>query len=162
MQKLGYKLPMIGSWTLSMSNFIDAAKDNGNGAAMPQTFIQNGASSEKAKKFIADYQKQYNVDRIPSAVSAAQGYDSMYLIAAAIEQAGATDGPKVKAALESLQKPYDGVIASFDKPYSSTDHEAIHKDKVVMGVVMNGQVQPPGAATAPSSPGSPAPATPKQ
>jgi branched-chain amino acid transport system substrate-binding protein len=167
MQKLGTKVPMIGSWTLSMSNFIDAAKENGNGAAMPQTFIQNGASSEKAKKFIADYQRKYNVDRIPSAVSAAQGYDSMYLIAAAIEQAAATDGPKVKAALESLQQPYDGVIASFDKPYNATDHEAIHKDKVVMGVVMNGQVQPPAAAgsaaaTAPSSPGSPSPAPPKQ
>jgi len=33
------------------------------------------------------------VDRIPSAVSAAQGYDSMYLIANAIQQAGSTDGP---------------------------------------------------------------------
>jgi branched-chain amino acid transport system substrate-binding protein len=145
MQKLGYKVPMIGSWTLSMSNFIDAAKENGNGAAMPQTFIQNGATSEKAKKFIADYQKKYNVDRIPSAVSAAQGYDSTYLIAAAIEQAGATDGPKVKAALETLQKPYDGVIATFDKPYGAADHEAIHKPNVVMGVVMNGQVQAPPA-----------------
>jgi branched-chain amino acid transport system substrate-binding protein len=151
MQKLGYKVPMIGSWTLSMSNFITAAGPNGDGATMPQTFIQNAASSDKAKKFIADYQKKYNVDRIPSAVSAAQGYDSMYLIAAAIEQAGSTDGPKVKVALETLQKPYEGVIASFDKPYSATDHEAIHKDKVVMGVVGGGQVQPP-------KPGSAAPA----
>jgi branched-chain amino acid transport system substrate-binding protein len=152
-QKLGYKVPMIGSWTLSMSNFIDAAKENGNGATMPQTFIQNGASSEKAKKFIADYQKKYNVDRIPSAVSAAQGYDSMYLLAAAIEQAASTDGPQIKAALESLTKPYEGVIAAFEKPYSATDHEAIHKDKVVMGVVMNGQVQPPaaGGAAAPAA-----------
>lgn len=146
MQKLGYKVPMIGSWTLSMSNFIEAAQGNGNGATMPQTFIQNGAASAKAKKFIADYQQKYGVDRIPSAVSAAQGYDSTYLIAAAITQAGSTEGPKIKAALEDLQQPYDGVIATFDKPYSATDHEAIHKDKVVMGVVEGGQVQPPAAA----------------
>jgi branched-chain amino acid transport system substrate-binding protein len=99
MEKLGYKVPMIGSWTLSMSNFIDAAGANGDGATMPQTFIQDGATSAKAKKFVADYQHKYGVDRIPSAVSAAQGYDSMYLIAEAIEQAGTTDGPKVKAAL---------------------------------------------------------------
>jgi branched-chain amino acid transport system substrate-binding protein len=143
MQKLGYKVPMIGSWTLSMSNFIDAASSNGDGATMPQTFIQNGAASEKAKKFVADYQKQFGTERIPSAVSAAQGYDSLYLIAAAIEQAGSTDGPKIKSALESLQKPYDGVIASFDKPFSPTDHEAIHNQQVQMGVVKDGQVQAP-------------------
>jgi branched-chain amino acid transport system substrate-binding protein len=157
-QKLGYKVPMIGSWTLSMSNFIDAAKENGNGATMPQTFIQNGAASEKAKKFIADYQKKYSLDRIPSAVSAAQGYDSMYLLAAAIDQAGSTEGPKIKVALEGLTKPYEGVIATFEKPYSGADHEAIHKDKVVMGVVTNGQVQPPTAAGAgsPAAPAAPA------
>jgi branched-chain amino acid transport system substrate-binding protein len=147
-QKLGYKVPMIGSWTLSMSNFIDAAKENGTGATMPQTFIQNGATTEKQKKFVADYQKKYSLERIPSAVSAAQGYDSMYLLAAAIEQAVSTDGPKIKAALESLTQPYAGVIATFDKPYSGSDHEAIHKNNVVMGVVLNGQVQPPGAAGA--------------
>ncbi len=143
MQKLGYKVPMIGSWTLSMSNFIDAARANGDGATMPQTFIQNGAATDRAKKFVADYQKKFGVDRIPSAVSAAQGYDSLHLLAAAIAQAGSTDGPKIKAALESLQQPYAGVIATFDKPYSATDHEAIHQQNVVMGVVMNGQVQPP-------------------
>ncbi len=148
MQKLGYKVPMIGSWTLSMSNFIDAASTNGDGATMPQTFIQNGATSEKAKKFVADYQKKFGVDRIPSAVSAAQGYDSLYLIAAAIEQAGSTAGPQIKAALETLQKPYDGVIATFDKPFSATDHEAIHKQQVQMGEVKGGQVQAPHAPAA--------------
>ncbi len=142
-QKLGYKVPMIGSWTLSMSNFIDAAGPNGEGATMPETFIQEGVHTEKAKKFIADYQKKYGVDRIPSAVSAAQGYDSLYLITAAIAQAGSTEGPKIKAALESLSQPYDGVIASFSKPYSATDHEAIHGPQVVMGVVHGGQVMPP-------------------
>lgn len=142
MLKLGYKVPMIGSWTLSMSNFIDAAGANGDGAVMPQTFIQNGAHGDKAKRFIADYQARYKVQRIPSAVSAAQGYDSMYLIAQAIQQAGSTDGPKVKAALEDLQKPYAGVIANFSKPYTTSDHEAIHKDKVVMGVVTRGEVHP--------------------
>jgi branched-chain amino acid transport system substrate-binding protein len=148
MQKLGFTVPMIGSWTLAMSNFIDAAGANGNGAMMPQTFIQNAATSPKAKAFVADFQKKYSVDRIPSAVSAAQGYDSMYLIAAAITQAGSTDGPKVKAALESLQQPYEGVIATFTKPYSATDHEAIHEQQVVMGVVGNGQVQAPHAKPA--------------
>jgi len=37
---------------------------------------------------------------IDSPVPAAQGYDSVYLLAAAIKQAGSTDGPKVKPARE--------------------------------------------------------------
>jgi branched-chain amino acid transport system substrate-binding protein len=157
MNKLGWKVPMIASWTASMSNFIDAAAANGNGVQMPQTFIQEGATRPQATAFIDAYKKKYGVDRIPSAVSAAQGYDSMHLLANAIAQAGTTEGPKVKAALENLSQPYDGAIATFNKPYSATDHEAIHKQQVVMGVVQNGMVAPPAGgaaapATAPASP----------
>ncbi len=155
MNKLGWKVPMIASWTASMSNFIDAAASNGNGVVMPQTFIQAGATRPQATSFIDAYTKKYGTDRIPSAVSAAQGYDSMHLLANAIAQAGSTDGPKVKAALENLSTPYEGAIASFNKPYSATDHEAIHKEQVVMGKVDNGKVVPPGGA-----PSTPAAATP--
>ncbi len=148
MKKLGYSVPMIASWTASMSNFIDAAAANGNGVEMPQTFVQEGASRPQAVSFIEAYKKKYGTERIPSAVSAAQGYDSMHLLALAIAQAGSTDGPKVKAALESLTTPYDGAIANFAKPYSATDHEAIHKEQVVMGVVQAGKVMPPAAPAA--------------
>jgi len=34
------KAPLIGGWTLSMSNYIDNAGKNGNGTLMPQTFIE--------------------------------------------------------------------------------------------------------------------------
>jgi branched-chain amino acid transport system substrate-binding protein len=156
MNKLGWKVPMIASWTASMSNFIDAAAANGNGVVMPQTFIQSGATRPQATAFIDAYTKKYGTDRIPSAVSAAQGYDSMYLLARAIAQAGSTDGPKVKAALENLSQPYDGAIATFGKPYTATDHEAIHKGEVVMGEVEGGKVVPPagGAATPAAAAGS--------
>ncbi|HEY2065906.1 MAG TPA: ABC transporter substrate-binding protein [Gemmatimonadaceae bacterium] len=140
MNKLGYQVPMIASWTASMSNFIDAAAANGNGVQMPQTFIQDAALRPEAKAFVQNFQKKYSVDRIPSAVSAAQGYDSMHLLAMAMAQAGTTDGPKVKAALENLTTPYSGAIATFTKPYTPTDHEAIHQEQVVMGVVHDGRV----------------------
>jgi branched-chain amino acid transport system substrate-binding protein len=159
MKKLGYNVPLIASWTASMSNFIDAAAANGNGVQMPQTFIQEGASRPQAKAFIDAYKKKYNTDRIPSAVSAAQGYDSMHLLANAIAQAGSTEGPKVKAALENLSAPYEGAIATFEKPYSATDHEAIHKQQVVMGVVQSGKVVAPSGAGAAAAASTPAPAS---
>lgn len=139
MEKLNWHVPIIGSWPLSMGNFIDNSGKNGNGARMPQTFIQDG-STPKRKAFIEAYQKAYKVDRMPSAVSAAQGYDSILLLAAAIKQAGTTDGDKVRAALENLNTKVEGVVTTYDKPFSHTDHEAIKPSMVVMGEVKNGRV----------------------
>jgi len=139
MEKLNWKVPLIGSWTLSMGNFIDNAGKNGDGARMPQTFIQDG-STAKRKAFIEAYQKAYKIDRMPSPVSAAQGYDSLYLLAAAIKQAGSTDGVKVREALENLNGTVEGVVTTYTKPYSHDDHEAIKPNMVVIGEVKNGRV----------------------
>ena len=141
MAKLGWKVPMIGSWTLSMASFIDTAGPNGDGAMMPQTFIQM-PTTPKRKSFIEAYQKAYNVDRIPSPVSAAQGYDSIYLLAAAIKQAGGTDGRKIREALENLNEKVEGVVTTYDKPFTATDHEAITDNIPVFGMVKGGRVVP--------------------
>jgi branched-chain amino acid transport system substrate-binding protein len=139
MEKLNWHVPIVGSWPLSMGNFIDNAGKNGDGATMPQTFIQDGTTPIR-KAFIQAYQKAYKVDRMPSAVSAAQGYDSIYLLAAAITQAGTTDGVKVREALENLSTKVDGVVTTYDKPFTHDDHEAIKPAMVHMGEVKNGRV----------------------
>jgi branched-chain amino acid transport system substrate-binding protein len=142
MNKLGWKVDIIGTWTLSMANFIDNAGANGSGATMPQTFIETNPQTPKQKKFIADFHAKYKVERMPVPSAAAQGYDSMYILKMAIEQAGSTEGPKIKAALENLQKTYEGATGKYDKPYSAKDHEAIDAVNVKMGVVKDGRVQP--------------------
>jgi len=141
MTKLGWKVPMIGSWTLSMANYIDNAGPGGEGARMPQTFIQE-PTTPKRQSFIVSYLKMFNPksSRIDSPVSAAQGYDSVYLLAAAIKQAGSTDGPKIKAALEDLKTPVEGVVTTYNKPFSKTDHEAITANMPVFGEVKSGKV----------------------
>ena len=145
MAKLGMKEPLIGGWPLSMSNYIDNAGKNGNGTLMPQTFIEEPITP-KAKKFIEAYHKAYGVQRIPSPVSAAQGYDAVYLFAAAVKQAGSTDSRKIADALEDLREPVRGVIATWNKPYSKWDpskpetHEAFRREQAVMGLVKDGRV----------------------
>jgi branched-chain amino acid transport system substrate-binding protein len=158
MEKIAWKADVVGSWTLSMSNFINNAAKNGNGATMPQTFIQNGATDAKAVKFIADYAAKFNESPIPVGVAAAQGYDSVYLLKLALEQAGAgADGAKIKAALENLTATYTGVTGTYTKPFSATDHEAIKEANVKMGVVKDGVVIPPAAVVDAAAP-APAPA----
>ena len=141
MTKLGWKVPIIGSWTLSMANYIDNAGPGGEGARMPQTFIQE-PTTPKRQAFIISYLKTFNPKnaRMDSPVSAAQGYDSVYLLAAAIKQAGSTDGPKIKAALEDLKAPVEGVVTSYNKPFSKTDHEAITANIPVFGEVKGNRV----------------------
>ena len=141
MAKLGWKVPMIGSWTLSMATFIDTAGVNGDGAMMPQVFIQM-PTTPKRKAFIEAYQAAYKVDRMPSPVSAAQGYDSIYLLAAAINQAKSAEGKKIREALENLQTKVEGIVTTYDKPFSATDHEAITANIPVFGLVKGGRVVP--------------------
>jgi branched-chain amino acid transport system substrate-binding protein len=112
---------------------------------MPQTFIQ-APTTPKRKAFIEAYQAAYKVDRIPSPVSAAQGYDSMLLLAAAINQAKSTDGKKIREALENLSTKVEGVVTTYDKPYSATDHEAITANIPVLGTVKSGRVVPANPA----------------
>ena len=141
MTKLGWKVPMIGSWTLSMANFIDNAGPGGEGARMPQTFIQE-PTTPKRQSFIISYLKTFNPKnaRIDSPVSAAQGYDSVYLLAAAIKQANSTDGSKIRAALEDLKAPVEGVVTTYTKPFSKTDHDAITANIPVFGEVKGQKV----------------------
>ncbi|MCG2577353.1 ABC transporter substrate-binding protein [Dechloromonas sp. XY25] len=137
--RLGWKVPMIGSWPLSLPNFIEAAGKNAEGARMPQTFVE-APNNYRRTAFISAYHHADGSKRIPSAVSAAQGYDSALLLIAAISQAGSTEGPKIRAALENLQKPVYGVITTYSPPFTKDDHEALSDNMVLMGEVKQGKV----------------------
>ncbi|KQP58203.1 MULTISPECIES: ABC transporter substrate-binding protein [unclassified Methylobacterium] len=139
MAKLGWKVPMITSWPSSMQSFLDIAGANGNGVTMPQTFIED-RTLPKRKNFLENYYKTYGVTKIPTPVAGAQGYDSVFLLAAAIKQAGSTDGPKIRAALENLNERVEGVVTTYEKPFSAKDHNAITRNMVVFGKVQDGKI----------------------
>ena len=60
-------------------------------------------------------------------VSAAQGYDAVTLLGAAITKAGTTNGAKVAAALEDLSG-VQGVIKLYNKPFTKTNHDGLSVD----------------------------------
>jgi branched-chain amino acid transport system substrate-binding protein len=145
LERIGWKVDMLGGWTISMEAFIKNAGKNGNGAAAPLTFIEGDLSNPRQKAFVETYHVKYNQNPIAVAVAAAQGYDSLYLLKAAIEQAKSTDGTKIKDALENLKTPFDGITGKYGRPFSPTDHEAVTELVVKMGIVSDGTVVPKAA-----------------
>ncbi|THF65802.1 amino acid ABC transporter substrate-binding protein [Pseudothauera nasutitermitis] len=140
MARMGWEAPLIGSWTLAMSNFIDNAGPNAEGARMPQTFIQEPTTPRRAA-FLAAWREKTGSERIPVPPAAAQGYDSMLLLAAAIAQAGSTDGDRIREALEDLRGTVEGVVMTYERPFSKTRHETIVRPAdIYLGEVRGGHV----------------------
>ena len=142
MEKLGWKAPIIGTHTLASQSFTDLAGANSEGAVMPQTFIQVPTTPKRAA-FIQAYQEK--IQRSTGCRRhdvAAQCYDAVYLLAAGIEQAKSTEGPKILAALENLQKKVEGIVTIYDHPFDAEDHEAISANIPVWGIIANHRVVP--------------------
>ncbi|PWF48458.1 ABC transporter substrate-binding protein [Massilia glaciei] len=139
--KLGMKVPLIGSWPNAMDSFLSIAGPAGNGAFSPQTFVE-GAASEAGRAFEAAYRAEYKRARIVNPTAAAGGNDSILLLAAAIGQAGSTDGAKIKAALENLAAPVRGAIGTYQKPFSAQDHEAVELGMAMIATWKQGAIVP--------------------
>jgi len=139
MAKLGWKVPLIGSWTLSMSSFIDNAGPNGEGARMPRPSFRKG-QRPSAKPLLTPIPRLMALSACQARYRQPPGYDSVYLLAAAIKQAGDTNGDKIRQALEALKDPVEGVVTTYTQPFSATDHEAQALGMAVMGEVKGGRV----------------------
>lgn len=137
---IGWQAPLIGSWTLGMSAFIDGAGHHAEGTRMPQTFIADAATPRR-KAFLDAWQAATGTSRIPVPSAAAQGYDALMLLAAAIRQARSVEGDPIREALENLQTPVEGAIMTYLRPFSRDNHEAIAEPRQVqLGEIRGGTV----------------------
>jgi len=140
-QAISWKVPQVGPWPLSFPNFIDGAREAAEGALMAQTFIAE-PSNERRAAFLSAYARKYDTKKIPVPMSAAQGYDSTYLLLYALfgVRDGRLSGPAIKAALEHIPRTYYGVVATYEKPFSRDDKDAMSANMLVMGLVRNGNI----------------------
>ncbi len=138
---LKWDVPFVGPWTLSFPFFIDGAKDAAEGTLMVQTFIAE-PSNERRAAFLANYARKYKASKITVPVAAAQGYDTAYLLMHALfgVRGGQPDGPALKMALENIQRNYYGVVATYEKPFSAADKDAVTANMLYLGMVKNGSV----------------------
>ncbi|MCW5658330.1 MAG: ABC transporter substrate-binding protein [Burkholderiaceae bacterium] len=122
MEKINYFPATLSSWAADNVTFYDAA---GKTLAEKPLFMRTVSESKTPAQ-----QKLF--DRVgsqlkaPSSFSfALHGYDSVQIVAAAIKQAGSTDGAAVRAALEDLKAPVNGLLKTYEKPFSKNQREAL-------------------------------------
>lgn len=99
-----------------------------------------GVTFEKNERNLAFWQKvkdKYGVypPAVPSV--AANAYDAVILLAAAIKNAGTLDKVAVRDALENIQN-VQGVVKFYSKPFSKTNHEGVTINEMWMAHWVNG------------------------
>lgn len=139
-RELGWDVPMVGAWPLSFPFFINGAPQASEGALMAQTFIAE-PSNERRASFLASYARRFQ-QKMTVPMAAAQAYDTTYLLTYALFgiRNGKFGGPAVKAALENIPRTYYGVVATYERPFTREDKDAVTDNMLVMGKVVKGAV----------------------
>ena len=128
MDKINYFPTLLTSWAADNITYFDAA---GKALADKPVFLRTMAdpATPKQKRL---YDRIGSKLAAPSAFPfAVHGYDATLLVAAAIRQAGTTDGSKMREALEDMKSSVDGVMKVYTKPFSKTDREGLTAEDLV-------------------------------
>ena len=121
LEQINYSPVVLGSWAnLSPPYLRIAGPDLAKKMIFTASITQD--SSAKAKALYDALVKKNG--SVPTYVMAAHAYDSVKILAAAMTQAKSVDGEKVQQALENL-KSVDGVIKTYQMPFTHQDHEAL-------------------------------------
>ncbi|MBT2303848.1 ABC transporter substrate-binding protein [Variovorax paradoxus] len=139
MEKINYFPLVLTSWAADNITFYDAA---GKTLAEKPIFMRTVSETRTPAQ-----QKLF--DRVgpklkaPGSFSfALHGYDSVMLYVAAAKQANSFDGSAVRLALEDLKTPVQGVLKTYDKPFSKTNHEALTAKDLVWIRWKDGKLMP--------------------
>ena len=107
-RELGITAPFLGGDTWETPELIDVGKESVEGCVLSTFFDVGGATSELAKTFLSEYDKQYHKE--PAAVTAL-GFDGYRLALDAIARANSLDTTKIRDALAAT-KDFEGVAGN--------------------------------------------------
>ncbi|HYG43680.1 MAG TPA: ABC transporter substrate-binding protein [Bordetella sp.] len=122
MEKIDYMPRVLTTWAASFSGFPQVAGDKL--MEWPVFLTTSSAAPSSAGQSLLERIGPKLANR-SMFWAATQAYDTVLVWAAAVEQANSLDGEAVQQALENLQKPVDGLVKQYDKPFSIQDHEGL-------------------------------------
>src|SRR6195256_5137654 len=128
LDRMGWNVPIVSHWGPSGGRFTELAGPSAEKVHFIQTFSFSGNSSPKAAAVLDALKKKYpeikSLADVTPAVGIANAYDAMHLTALAIAKAGSTEGPKIREGFYAIDA-YDGLIKSYQKPFTTTNHDAL-------------------------------------
>jgi branched-chain amino acid transport system substrate-binding protein len=135
-ERMGWTAPVISHWGISGGRFPELAGPTAGEADFVQTYSFFGKQGPVGERVLAALKKKYPQIKGPedvfSPVGTANAYDAMHILALGIAQAGSTDGDAIRMALEDLKAPYEGLIKTYAKPFTSGNHDGLGPDDYVM------------------------------
>ena len=145
LDRMGWEVPIVSHWGPSGGRFTELAGPSAAKVHFIQTFSFSGNSSPKAAAVLDALKKKYpeikTLADVTPAVGIANAYDAMHLMALAIVKAGSTEGPKIREAFYALDK-YDGLIKTYTKPFTPTNHDALTSDDYLFTYFKEGEILP--------------------
>jgi branched-chain amino acid transport system substrate-binding protein len=143
--RMNWDVPVVSHWGVSGGRFPELAGPIAEKVHFVQTYSFFGPQNEVGKKFIAAAVAKYPDIKGPEdifpPVGYANAYDAMHIVARAIEQAGSTDGDKLRVTLENL-KPYQGLIKYYNPAFTPTEHDALNYKDYVMVRYVGNEIRP--------------------
>jgi branched-chain amino acid transport system substrate-binding protein len=145
-ERMGWKAPVVSHWGISGGRFPELAGPTAGDAHFVQTYSFFGKQNPVGERVLAALMKKYPAIKGPGDVFApvgtANAYDAMHLLAMAIAQAGSTDADAIRTALEDLKGTYQGLIKTYNKPFSAQNHDALGPDDYIMVRYEGDQIVP--------------------
>lgn len=139
MEKINYFPLTLTSWAADNVTFYDAA---GKTLAEKPLFMRT-VSETRTPVQEKLFGRVGSKLKAPSSFSfALHGYDSVLIYAEAVKQAKSTDGSAVRSALEELNTPVQGVLKTYNKPFSNTNHDALTAKDLVWIRWKDGKLMP--------------------
>lgn len=135
-ERMGWTVPVASHWGISGGRFPELAGPTAGDAAFVQTYSFFGKQGPVGQRVLAGLEKKYPAIKGPedifSPVGTANAYDAMHILALGIAQAGSTDGDAIRMALEDLKVPYEGLIKTYSKPFTTANHDGLGPDDYIM------------------------------
>jgi branched-chain amino acid transport system substrate-binding protein len=147
LDRMGWMPPIVSHWGPAGGRFTELAGPSAKNVHFVQTYSFFGNQSPVGQKVLKALMAKYPDIKGPGdvtpAVGVANSYDAMMLSALAIQNAGSTEGKKVRDGYYKIGK-YQGLIKTYDKPFTPQNHDALTENDYVWAQFIDNQILPVG------------------
>jgi len=149
LDRMGWQVPVVSHWGPLGGRFTELAGPSAKNVHFVQTYSFFGKETpvrdKVVKALMAKYPDVKGPENVTPAVGVANAYDAVQLSALAIAAAGSTEGDAVREGFYKIDR-YEGLIKTYSKPFSATQHDALGADDYVWAQFIGDKIVPVASA----------------